>query len=126
MPWAVRTFALAAGAAALVSTQAVHAAPVATAPAVDPLVTLSLFATAQSRAAVCGLGATCAAVIPAGTAVAGASPAVSASAAATAQDSRRDPRGKQLPMLALILGFMIAVAIAAALLAGDDDPVSPD
>jgi hypothetical protein len=29
-------------------------------------------------------------------------------------------------MLALILGFMIAVAIAAALLAGDDDPVSPD
>jgi hypothetical protein len=29
-------------------------------------------------------------------------------------------------MLALILGLMIAVAIAAALFAGDDDPVSPE
>jgi hypothetical protein len=64
--------------------------------------------------------------VPVATAAAGASPAIAASAAATAQDSRRDPRGKQLPTLALILGFMIAVAIAVALLAGDDDPVSPE
>lgn len=126
MPWDVRTCALAAGAAALISAQGVHAAPVPTAPAVDPLVTLSLFGTAQSRAAVCGMGPACKAAVPAAAAATGASPAIAASAAVAAQDSRRDRRGKQLPMLALILGLMIAVAIGAALLAGDDDPVSPE
>ena len=128
MFWAVRTFALAAGAAALISAQAVQAAPSPLAPTVDPLVSLSLLGTAQSRAAVCGAGPACAAALPAATVATGASPAAAASAAIAMQDPRRTREGKQLPMLALILGFMIAVAVAAALLAGndEDEPVSPD
>lgn len=55
MAWAIRSLALAAGAAALLSAQAAHAA-VNTRLAVDPLVALSAFGTAQSRAAVCAAG----------------------------------------------------------------------
>lgn len=56
MAWAIRSLALTAGAAALVSAQAAYAAPLNTRLAVDPLVALSAFGTAQSRAAVCAAG----------------------------------------------------------------------
>lgn len=67
MTWAIRSLALAAGAAALLSTQAAHAAPLNTRFVVDPLVSLSVFGTAQSRAAVCAAGS---AAVAAGAAVA--------------------------------------------------------
>ena len=51
MNWGIRGFVLAAGAAALISTQAVYAAPQAhRAVGVDPLVSLSVLGTTQSRA----------------------------------------------------------------------------
>ena len=55
MTWAIRSCALAAGAAALLSAQAAYAAPALNrSTSVDPLVSLSVLGTAQSRAAVCG------------------------------------------------------------------------
>lgn len=48
-----RNYVLAVGAAALLSGQAVYAAPVQPTPTVDPLVALSLLGATQSRAAVC-------------------------------------------------------------------------
>lgn len=53
MAWAIRRYALAAGAAALLSTQAAYAAPVQTrSTGVDPLVSLSVLGTTQSRASI--------------------------------------------------------------------------
>ena len=72
MAWAFRSLALTAGAAALLSVQAAHAAPINTRLAVDPLVALSAFGTAQSRAAVCAAGAS---ALAAGAAAAQAMPA---------------------------------------------------
>lgn len=53
----VRKFVMAASAAALLSSQAAFAAPQYVQPSVDPLVSLSVLGTAQSRAAVCAAGA---------------------------------------------------------------------
>lgn len=53
---AIRSLVLAAGAASLVSAQGVYAAPVTARAALDPLVSLSVLGTAQSRAAVCAAG----------------------------------------------------------------------
>ena len=53
---AIRSMVLAAGAAALVTAQGAYAAPVKSPVAFDPLVSLSLLGTAQSRAAVCAAG----------------------------------------------------------------------
>ena len=56
MSWAIRKYLLAAGAATMLSSQAVAAAPAATHASVDPLVMLSALGTTQSRAAVCAAG----------------------------------------------------------------------
>ena len=61
MSWAIRKYVLAAGAATLLSTQAVAAAPATSPASVDPLVMLSALGTAQSRTAVCAAGAAAAA-----------------------------------------------------------------
>jgi hypothetical protein len=127
MTWAIRTFALTAGAAALVSAQAAYAAPVRSTAAVDPLVAVSLFGTAQSRAAVCAAGAPCA--LPSYGATASTSaPMLGAAAVATQnQRDRRDRPNNQLLLLAGVIALMVAIGVGAALLGGDDDgPISPE
>ena len=129
MNWGMRSIAMAAGAAALLSAQtAVAATPalpkVAT---VDPLVSLSVLGTAQSRAAVCGAtaaaGGTC--VLPA---AAMAAASASATTAATQDGMVRDSgMGLWVPLL----GVVLLIAIMAAVLSGGGDaegnlnPVSP-
>jgi hypothetical protein len=132
---------LAAGAAALLSAQAVHAAPV-TNIAVDPLVSLSALGTSQSRAAVCAAGTT-AAVMAGAAAVQAAPPGcvlpVTGPAAPMAQPAAPPPyyapvgpaAGKELGILP-ILGGLVLVGIVAALLLGRGDrgegpllPISP-
>lgn len=124
----MRKTVVAAGVAALLSSQAVFASPAKTAPGVDPLVALSLLGTSQSRAAVCASGAACGLPVAAG-APAASSPAVAtaASAAAVQGEPRRENRG--IPMLLLLGGGMILIAVLVAALAGNQDsdvPISPD
>ena len=126
MNWGIRGIALAAGAAALLSTQAVYAAPPATkSVGVDPLVSLSVLATPQSRVSLLAATAavqsdqqqtqTCAdgSVIPV-TAV-----------------CPLPPPGKSFGTLPLILGLVVFVGLMAAILSGGGDgngdltPVSP-
>lgn len=123
----MRNYVLAAGAAALLSGQTVHAAPVQPAPAIDPLVALSLLGTAQSRAAVCGTSATCGLPMATGASTAAASPAVTASAAVAAQQGPSGERQSGLLMVFLIGGVMVLIAVLAATLAdnGEDEPISP-
>lgn len=64
----------------MLSGQAVYAAPVQPATAVDPLLVLSLLGSAQARAAVCETSATCGLPTATGPSAAAASPAVSTSA----------------------------------------------
>jgi hypothetical protein len=118
MTWGLRGCVLAASAAALISTQAANAAPVQAAPAVDPLVSLSLLGTTQSRAAVCATGANCA--LP--------TTMVAASTAAALQD---DDDGKDALWLWLLGGGVILAIIIALILSGGDGdgdltPVSPN
>lgn len=128
MTWAIRSGVLAAGAAALLSTQAVYAAPAATgASSMDPLVSLSVLGTQQSRAAVCSASAASAACnVPAS--MASASAASAAATAAIAQD-RGVPKAFN-PWLAL-LGLAVLIAIVVAITqggnngSGDLTPVSP-
>ena len=127
MTWAIRSSVLAAGAAALLSTQAVYAAPVASASSgVDPLVSLSVLSTTQSRGAVCS-GATFAAGASCGIPV---SIAAASAAAAAAQD-QPPPPSSGIGILPLILGLAVVVGRAAAILSGGGDsegdltPVSP-
>ena len=118
-----RKCAVTLGAAALVSAQAVHAAPAQPAPAVDPLVAVSLLGTSQSRAAVCGTGAAC--TFPA----ASVSPIVATAASAAATQDLPGPRESKGTFWILFLGGgMVLIAILVALLAGNDEnnPVSPD
>lgn len=128
MTWGIRSCALAAAAAALLSTQAVYAAPVRTAPAVDPLVSLSIMGTAQSRAAVCGTGISGA---PAGAVTCGLPAPMITAAAATAAQDQPPPPGKRFPTLAALIAFLILLGIAVAILSGGGDssgdltPVSP-
>lgn len=117
----IRSCALAAGAAALLSAQAVYAAPTpAPTTSVDPLVTLSVLGTSQSRAAVCASGA-CA--LPATT--------LAASTAATAQGAPPPP-GKTVNPWIMILGLAVLIGIIIAITSGGGDgsgdltPVSPD
>lgn len=126
MTGAIRTCVLAAGAAALLSTQAVYAAPVPTAPAVDPLVSLSVLGTAQSRAAVCGSGVSCALPMTA-----------TAAAAVQVQDDDDSlpppppPPGKRIGVLPVAIAFLVMLALGIALLSGGDKadgnltPISP-
>lgn len=122
----LRKYVLAVGAAALLCGQSVYAAPVQPAPAVDPLVALSLLGTTQSRAAVCGTSATCGLPVATGASAAAASPAVSASAAWAAQGGSGQ-RQSGLFLVLAIGGAMVLIAVLAATLAGngEDEPVSP-
>lgn len=144
MTWAIRSSALAAGAAALLSSQAVFAAPTTTAsPAVDPLVSLSVLGTAQSRAAVCGstsaAGAMSGAVFQDSSgncsitlAMASApAAATAAGAAAVAQDYPAANTGPHIGVLPLVIGLGLIIAAAIAITSGGSDssgnltPVSP-
>lgn len=126
MTWAIRSCALAAGAAALLSTQAVYAAPATQrVAAVDPLVSLSVLGTTQSRAAVCSAqtaGVSCA--VP-------ASMTLAAAAAAAAQPVDNPPPPKRVNTLLLLLGFLVFVGLIVAITTGGGDasgdltPVSP-
>ncbi|HEU5482438.1 MAG TPA: hypothetical protein VFU80_05025 [Sphingomicrobium sp.] len=119
----IRKCVLIAGGSALLSAQAAYAAPTNAAPAVDPLVAVSLFGTSQSRAAVCGNGAACS--LPMATS---ASPVMTTAAATAAVQNV--PRREESTGLIWILGIggaMILIAVLAATLGGGDDaPVSPE
>lgn len=128
MTWAIRSGVLAAGAAALLSTQAVYAAPIASqATGVDPLISLSVLGTSQSRGAVCS-GATFGAAA-CGVPVSAATASMAATAAAV-QDQPPPPPKAFNPLL-IILGVVVFAALMAAILSGGGDasgdltPVSP-
>lgn len=139
MIWRIRTGVLAAGAAALLSAQAVYAAPATSLYTLDPLVSLSAFGTAQSRAAVCAAGTSAAA---AGAAAMQAPPPgcvlpLTATPPPVAQPVAPPPApvlaepGKRIGMLPIIGGGILLAALAAFLLLDDDDddgdlvPISP-
>lgn len=128
MAWTFRSCVLAASAAALLSTQAAYAAPVPTAPVADPLVSLSVLATAQSRAAVCGTGTAC--ILPSTMgATATTSPALPAAASAAAMQGPGS--GKQIDPLVVGIGVAVFIGLIILLLSGGDDgdgnlaPISP-
>ena len=128
MTWAIRSSALAVAAAAMLSSQAVYAAPVATqATAVDPLVSLSMLGTTQSRGAVC---ATAAAACAASSGVIAASLATSAAAQDAPPPAAYSDHPKSMT-LPLILGLLAIIGISVAILSGggnghgDLTPVSP-
>ena len=115
----LRRCVLAASAAALISTQAYAAPAGTTAPAVDPLVSLSMLGTTQSRAAVCATGASC--VLP----------TTMAAAATTAAVQDDDDDGKNAAWIWIVGGgVLLAILIALILSGGDGDgdltPISPD
>ncbi len=130
MTWAFRSCALAAGAAALLSAQAVYAAPTpTTSSGVDPLVSLSVLGTQQSRAAVCSATAsTTACSVPASMASASAATAAAAAAATAAQDS---PPPKAFGFWPALLGLAALIAVVIAITSGGNNghgdltPVSP-
>lgn len=122
MSSAFRKVVLVAAASALLSSQAAYAAPATShAAALDPLVSLSVLGTPQSRAAVCGAGSQCA--LPS-TAM-----AASATTAAAAQpyDQARGGPG----VWPLLLGLGVVIILMAVILSdggggsGDLTPVSP-
>lgn len=132
-----RTLVLAAGAAALVSGQAAYAAPSPTAPRIDPLVSLSVLASAASQAAVCA-GSTAAAA--AATAAQGVAPGcvlpVTAPPPVPVGEVAPPPPpppapGTGIGTLPLLLGLAAILGVAALLLLSDDNdngdatPVSP-
>lgn len=138
MIWKIRTGVLAAGAAALISAQALYAAPSQARHSVDPLVSLSVLGTAQSRAAVCAAGT----AAMAGTAAAQAAPPgcvlpVTAPPPAPVAQTVPPPAaplaagpGKEIGMLPILGGLAVLAAIAAFFLLDDDDddelePISP-
>ena len=133
----IRSGLLALGAAALISSQAVYAAPRSTPVSVDPLVALSAFGTLQSSASVCAAGtaAATAATTTQGTSgcllpVQSAPPPVAEAATQPVYDSDRRPGiAGYLP---LILGLVAAAIVAGIILSesndnneGDLTPVSP-
>ncbi len=139
MTWAIGRYALAAGAAALLSAQAAYAAPTPRAPApMDPLVALSVFGTAQSSANVCAAGTAAAAA--AATAAQGAPGCVLPVTSppppppVVGEAVIPPPPPPVVPAFSPLLGLLGAlalVAIAAAVLGGSGDsegdltPVSP-
>ena len=133
-----RTSVLAAGAAALIAAQPLYAAPAQIAPSVDPLVSLSVLGTAQSRAAVCAAGT----AATAGAAATQAAPPgcvlpVTALPPAPVAQTVAPPvaplaagPGKEIGMLPILGGLAVLAAIAAFFLLDDDDddelePISP-
>jgi peptidoglycan/LPS O-acetylase OafA/YrhL len=130
MTWAIRSYVLAAGAAALLSAQAVYAAPTPTASSgVDPLVSLSVLGTQQSRAALCSATASATACgVPASMASASAATAAAAAAATAAQDQSAP---KSLGIWPMLLGLAALIAVIVAITSGgnngsgDLSPISP-
>ena len=105
MNWGIRGSVLAAGAAALLSTQAVYAAPPAPrATGVDPLVSLSVLSAPQPSAALLA-------------------------SAAAVQDDNAAP--KSISPLIIVLGLLVFAGLIAALISGggnghgDFTPISP-
>jgi hypothetical protein len=129
MNWGIRGFVLAAGAAALLSTQAVYAAPQAhRAVGVDPLVSLSVLGTTQSRAS----------LVAATAAVQDAPPAVQTCpdgsvipVTATCSPPPGPPPGHGVGALPLVIGLVAFLALVALVASGhgnghgDLTPVSP-
>lgn len=120
----VRSWGLAAGAAALLSAQAVAAAPVAAGtPALDPLVSLSVLGSDQSRAAVCGAGSACA--LP------GLDGATTMAATAAAVQGDYPRRGKTITWPLIIGGLVVIILIVIIASSGGGDadgdltPISP-
>ena len=130
-----RSVVLAAGAAALLTSQAAVAAPAIVRTAVDPLVSLSVLGSAQSRAAVCA-GSTAAAAAAAAAAQGAPAPgcvlpvtgAPLAPVANVGPPPMVETPGKSIGALPIVLGLLAVLALAALLLDGDGDgdPVSPD
>lgn len=136
----VRKTLLAAGAATLMFAQAAYAAPAQQ--RVDPLISLSVFGSAQSRAAVCAAGANAAAAAGAAAATAAQAPAtgcvlpvvVTPTPVVTEPAPVLTPAvatGGGIGVLPLLLGLAALVGIAAVLFGSDDDgdgnlaPISP-
>jgi hypothetical protein len=120
MSRSARKWVFIAGAAALLSSQAVSAAPASTTTSIDPLMAVSLFSSAQSRDALCAGGNACA--VPAAT------PAVAGAAASTAalQGPPPDERpGLDLPGLVVLFFVPVAITLAIALQDTSNQPVSP-
>jgi|SwirhisoilCB2_FD_contig_31_25311563_length_401_multi_3_in_0_out_0_1 hypothetical protein len=105
---AIRTWVLAAGTAALLSSQALSA-PVNRAPAVDPLLAVSALSTGKSPVAACGTTG----CLPA-TSVSVVLPAATTSAAA-AQGAPYEPRPIDWPGLAVLFSFPLVLILAMAL-----------
>jgi hypothetical protein len=125
----IRRCMLAAGAAALISSQAAYAAPTQSrAPAYDPLVSLSLLGTSQSSAAVCSAGVVNCTLPAAGLA---SQSGATAAAAIAAQGPYypREPKG--MGMVPMLLGLAILIGVSVALLSGGSSgsgnltPISP-
>ena len=121
----IRSSILAGAAAAFLSSQAVHAAPATSGPALDPLVSLSTLGGTQSRTALCGAGCTASSL----TVSASPSPAVAgmvASSAAVQEPGDDQPHPDWVGFGVL---FLVPLAIVIAILAqgGDNghNPVSP-
>ena len=134
----IRSYALAVGMAAVLSGQAVAAAPQYRAARIDPLVALSVFGTAQSQAAVCAPG-TSAAVAGAAAAAQGQAPGCVLPVTAPPVAAVPPPAyvapvaaPATLGTLPILLGLAAIVAAIAALAAsgggkgsGDLTPISP-
>lgn len=130
----IRGCVLAAGAAALVSAQAAYAAPALSKPIVDPLVSLSVFGSAQSRAAVCAAGASAAAAGAAVAAVQAAPqgcvlPVTTPPPAPLVQQPVGVPpaAGFGIGTVPLVIGLLTLLGIGYLLFDDDDDsdPISP-
>jgi hypothetical protein len=130
---------LATGVAAFVSSQAVYAAPAAS--AIDPLVSLSVLAGSQSRAAVCAGSSAVSAAAAAATAqgaapgcvlpVTGAPPPAVAETAPPPPPVAAAAAPKAIGTLPLLLGLAALAGIIALIVSsghhhnGDVTPISP-
>jgi hypothetical protein len=123
----IRASIWAAGAAALLSAQAISAAPANTAPGVDPLVSLSLLSSGQASSALCSAGGACATSAAVGAALPSASLAVAGSASSAAmQDAGPNQVHPDYAGLALLFLFPVVLFIAMATEGnGNNGPVSP-
>lgn len=115
---AIRTWVFAAGTAALLSSQALYAAPVDRAPAVDPLLAVSALSTGKSPVAACGTTG----CLPA-TSVSVVLPAATTSAAA-AQGAPYEPRPIDWPGLAVLFAFPLVLILSMALEDDGEDNTS--
>ena len=132
MPHGIRALILAAGAAALLSGQAMAAA---SAPRLDPLVSLSVLGTTQSRVAVCAgsiaaAAATAAQAPPAGCVLPITAPPPPPPVVTEPVSPPPPPGDGGIGTWPLLLGLAALVGLAALLLLDDDgdgdlEPISP-